>query len=112
MSACRDVASLRAPGCGLRLVDVLGTCTEWRAGYAAGFPGAQRTVVGSCARWRSSRDYVWRVVKSGSTSGERAAMASATVSHPHLLGIRLKGSVESGNAVLAYSKGISDCRIQ
>ena len=50
----------------------------------------------------------WRVVKSGSSSGDFAVKSiTATVSHPVALEVRLAGGgVSNGNAVVSCSKGI------
>lgn len=47
----------------------------------------------------------WQVVKSGSASGEAAL--TATVKRPKALGLRLKGDVTSGTALVACVKGLS-----
>jgi hypothetical protein len=48
----------------------------------------------------------WRVVKSGSSSGEFAVTSiSADLSRPRAVGVRLIGRVSSGTAVVSCSKG-------
>ena len=47
----------------------------------------------------------WRVVKSGSSSGDFAVKAiSASVNHPKAMEVRLLGRVTSGNGTVACSK--------
>jgi hypothetical protein len=48
----------------------------------------------------------WRVVGSGSSTGEFALKSiSATVAHPRALGVRFIGHVDSGMAVVSCGKG-------
>lgn len=48
----------------------------------------------------------WRVVKSGSSSGQFAIQSiSATIHHPLALGVRLIGSVDNGEAIVSCSRG-------
>ena len=48
----------------------------------------------------------WRVVKSGSSTGDFAIKAiSATVNHPRGLGVRFIGRVDSGSGIVSCSKG-------
>jgi hypothetical protein len=47
----------------------------------------------------------WRVVKSGSSSGQFAIKSiSATVSRPLALAVRLRGRVDTGTAIVSCSK--------
>jgi len=60
-----------------------------------------------CAAGSASADTGgWRIVKSGSASGDFAAKSiRATVSHPRALAVRLFGNVYTGQQVVSCSKG-------
>jgi hypothetical protein len=50
----------------------------------------------------------WRVVKSGSSTGDFAIKSiDATVSHPAKLAVRLIGNVDNGTAIVSCSKGFT-----